>query len=82
MIGAGIARAHSFAKRCARAVKIVIAHGAIPRPIRWLAAVGLLPIPGPVDEAVLLVVAAILFVFYRDQIRDAWAQAGEIRKTS
>ena len=75
-MSARLERAHSFVKRCARAVTIVIAHGAIPRPIRWLAAVGLLPIPGPFDEAVLLVVALILLVFYRDQIRDAWAQAG------
>ena len=50
-------------------------HGGIPRPIRWLAAVGLLPIPGPFDEAVLLLVAVILFVFYRRQLREAWDDA-------
>ena len=68
-------RTRLFVKRTARAVKIVIGHGAIPRPIRWLAAFGLLPIPGPFDEAVLLFVALILAVFYRDQIREAWTQA-------
>jgi hypothetical protein len=57
-------------------VKIVVQHGGIPRPIRWLAAVGLLPVPGPFDEAVLLVVALILFVFYRPQLREAWARSG------
>ena len=56
-------------------MKIVIRHGGIPRPIRWLAAVGLLPVPGPFDEAVLLLVALILFAFYRPQLREAWAQA-------
>jgi hypothetical protein len=57
-------------------VKLVVRHGGIPRPLRWLAAVGLLPIPGPFDEAVLLLVAAILFVFYRPQLREAWKQSG------
>ena len=56
-------------------MKIVVEHGGIPRPLRWLAAVGLLPIPGPVDEAVLLLVAAILFLFYRPQLREAWKQS-------
>ena len=63
-------------KRTARAVRIVVAHPGIPRPIRWLAGLGLLPIPGPFDEAVLLVVALILFVFYRRQLRQAWMDAG------
>ncbi|HEX3237123.1 MAG TPA: hypothetical protein VHQ99_01815 [Gaiellaceae bacterium] len=64
-----------FVKRTARAVRIVIGHGGIPRPIRWLAALGLAPIPGPFDEAVLLLVALILFVFYRQQLRQAWKDA-------
>lgn len=57
-------------------MKIVVGHGGIPRPLRWLAAVGLLPIPGPFDEAVLLLVALILFVFYRPQLREAWRESG------
>lgn len=65
----------AFLKRTAKAVRIVLRHGGVPRPIRWLAAFGLAPIPGPVDEAVLLLVAAILFVFYRRELRDAWKQA-------
>jgi hypothetical protein len=56
-------------------VKIVVQHGGIPRPIRWLAAVGLLPVPGPFDEVVLLLVALVLFVFYRPQLREAWEQS-------
>ena len=66
----------AFMKRVARAVRLVIGHGGIPRPIRWLAAVGLLPVPGPFDEAVLLLVALVLFVFYRQELRQAWREAG------
>ncbi|HKF14890.1 MAG TPA: hypothetical protein VKB13_06660 [Gaiellaceae bacterium] len=33
---------------------------------------GLLPLPGPLDEAALVIVAALLFLFYRDRIRRAW----------
>lgn len=56
-------------------MQIVVRHGRIPRPLRWLAAVGLLPLPGPFDEAVLLLVAVILFAFYRPQLREAWEQS-------
>jgi hypothetical protein len=65
----------AFVKRTARAVRIVIGHNRIPRPLRWLATLGLLPIPGPFDEAVLLLVALILFVFYRQELRQAWRDA-------
>ena len=65
----------AFLKRTANAVRIVLRHGGIPRPIRWLAAFGLAPIPGPFDEAVLLLVALILFVFYRRELRQAWRDA-------
>jgi hypothetical protein len=33
------------------------------------------PVPGPFDEAVLLVAASILFAFYRQPLQDAWRQA-------
>jgi hypothetical protein len=65
----------AFLKRTAKTVRIVLRQGGVPRPIRWLAAFGLAPIPGPIDEAVLLLVAAILFVFYRRELREAWKQA-------
>jgi hypothetical protein len=58
-------------------VRIVIGHRGIPRWLRWLAGLGLLPIPGPFDEVVLLVVAGILFVFYRRQLRQAWREAAD-----
>ena len=47
----------------------------IPRPLRWAGGLGLLPIPGPFDEAVLLLVAVPLFVFYRGPMREAWDAA-------
>ena len=58
-----------------RAVRLLARDGRIPRPVRWLAVIGLLPIPGPVDEAVLLLVALVLALFYRDLMREAWAQS-------
>jgi hypothetical protein len=44
--------------------------------LRWLVVFGLLPIPGPVDEAVLVLVAIILWVCCRETIADAWRRAG------
>jgi hypothetical protein len=75
-VGEPVSRIGAFVRRTARAVKIVVGHGGIPRPIRWLAAVGLLPVPGPFDEALLLLVALVLFVFYRSQLREAWERGG------
>ena len=67
----------AFVRRTASAVRIVLRDGGIPRPLRWLAAAGLAPIPGPFDEAVLLLAALILFVFYRGRLVDAWQQASQ-----
>jgi hypothetical protein len=47
-----------------------------------MAGLALLPIPGPVDEAVLLLLAPILFVFYRQPVRDAWQQADRIAQAN
>lgn len=62
-------------RRTARAVRILVRDDALPRWLRALAAVGVAPIPGPFDEAVLLVVAAILWLGYRDRLRAAWRDA-------
>ena len=59
-----------------RAVRLLARDGRIPRPLRWLAAIGLLPIPGPIDEAILLLVAVPLAIFYREPMREAWSHAG------
>jgi hypothetical protein len=62
-------------RKILRAVRILARDGGLPRWLRGLAAVGIAPIPGPFDEAVLLVVAAILWLGYRDRLRAAWRDA-------
>jgi hypothetical protein len=59
-----------------RAVTILARDGRIPRPLRAIVAFGLLPVPGPFDEAVLAVNGVIPWIFYRDRLREAWWQAG------
>jgi hypothetical protein len=61
-----------FLTRTLRATGILVRDRRIPRPLRWLAAFAVLPIPGPVDEAVLLLVAPLLWIFHREAMRDAW----------
>jgi hypothetical protein len=63
-------------QRTIRAVRLAAVDPRIPRPLRVLAGIGLLPIPGPVDEALLLVVALPLVLLYRRPLADAWARAG------
>jgi hypothetical protein len=63
-------------RKTLRAVRILARDGGVPRWLRGLAAIGIAPIPGPFDEAVLLVVAAILWLGYRDRLRAAWRDAG------
>jgi hypothetical protein len=64
-----------FIRRLARTVRILARDGGLPRWLRGLAAVGLAPVPGPFDELVLLVVAAILWLGYRDRLRAAWQKS-------
>jgi hypothetical protein len=63
-------------RRTARAVRLAARDDQIPRPLRWLVGLGLLPIPGPVDELILLAAAVPLALFYRHRLRDAWRRAG------
>jgi hypothetical protein len=67
-----VARPRRFLRRTVRAVSILVQDGRIPKPLRWCAALGLLPIPGPFDEAVLLLTAVPLVIFYRAPMREAW----------
>ncbi len=62
-------------RRIARAVRLLARDGKLPRWLRGLAAIGLAPLPGPFDEVVLLVVAAILWLGYRERLRAAWRDA-------
>jgi hypothetical protein len=70
-----MSRVLDLTKRTIRAVRIAATDTRIPRPLRWLAALGLAPIPGPFDEALLLIVAIPLALFYRRPLRDAWRRA-------
>ena len=56
-------------------MKILACDGRIPKPLRRLAGFGLLPIPGPFDEAALVIVGLLLFARYRESLRQAWSQA-------
>ena len=69
-------------RRTVRAVRLLARDGRIPRPLRGLVALGVMPIPGPFDEAVLLVAALLLFVFYRRPLREAWIAASGERQSS
>jgi hypothetical protein len=66
----------SFLRHTLSAVRIAAADKRIPKPLRWLVALGLLPIPGPFDEALLIVVSVPLALFYRRPLAEAWARAG------
>ncbi len=61
--------------RTIRAVALLARDTRVPKALRWVAGVGLLPIPGPVDEVLLLLVAPVFLAFYREPMRDAWLQA-------
>jgi hypothetical protein len=62
-------------RRTVRAVALLARDGKIPRPLRGAAALGLLPVPGPFDEAVLLLVGLLLWIFYPDRLMEAWRRA-------
>ena len=49
--------------RTIHAVRILARDGRIPKPLRGAAAFGLLPVPGPLDEAVLLAVGLVIWLF-------------------
>ena len=59
-------------------MKLLARDARVPRPLRLLAAIALLPIPGPFDEAVLVLIAPIFLVFYRRPMRDAWRYAASV----
>lgn len=70
-------RIRSSIGRTIRAVVLLARDERIPRPVRWIAGIGLLPIPGPVDEMVLLLIAPVFVGFYRVPMREAWERAAE-----
>ncbi len=68
-------RTVAFLKRTVRAVRLAATDDRIPRLLRWLAALGLAPIPGPFDEMLLLIVAIPLGLFYRQPLAEAWQKS-------
>lgn len=52
-----------------RVAKRLVKEPHLPRPLRALIAFALLPIPGPVDEAALVVAALTIAVFYRPRFK-------------
>jgi hypothetical protein len=61
--------------RLFRALRLVLADKRIPKPIRWIGGIAVLPIPGPVDEVVLILLLPVL-ALYRQPLREAWSEAG------
>jgi hypothetical protein len=72
--------AATFTRKAIRATRLAAGDRRIPRWLRWVAGLALLPVPGPFDETLLLLVAVPLLVFYRRPLRDAWALAGAERQ--
>jgi hypothetical protein len=70
--GSAVLKLARLVMRTLRAVKLVATNGKIPRPLRWLLLAGALPVPGPFDEAVLLILAVPSCIFYRPELKDAW----------
>ena len=70
-----VRKAGPLLARTTRAVALLARDARIPRPLRAIAAIGLLPLPGPLDEVTLILVAPVFLIFYRDPMRDAWARA-------
>jgi hypothetical protein len=64
-----------FVIRTVRAMRLLARDERIPKPLRLIAAIGLLPIPGPFDEALLVLIAPVFLILYRGPMREAWAQA-------
>lgn len=68
--------AKGFLLRLIRAMRTLAKDSRIPRPLRWAAGIVLLPIPGPADEILLILIAPV-FLLYRKPLREAWSGAAE-----
>ena len=68
-------KVRAFTARTLRAVALVVRDSRIPKPLRLIGGIALLPIPGPVDEAVLVLLAPLFLIFYREPMREAWRRA-------
>ncbi|MCD6016742.1 MAG: hypothetical protein K0R88_2826 [Solirubrobacterales bacterium] len=71
----GVSAVWAFLLRTIAAIRCLARDERIPKPLRVIAGVGLLPIPGPLDEVFLVLLAPIFFGFYRRPMHDAWARS-------
>ena len=71
-------RLRAFVSQTIRAMKLLARDSRIPKPLRWIAGLALLPIPGPVDEVILILLTPIFFTFYRAPMREAWKRADRV----
>jgi len=62
-------------KRLLKLVKLLARDPRVPRPVRALIVVGLLPVPGPFDEIVLAGAVMVLLVIRPDLIRTLWRES-------
>jgi hypothetical protein len=62
-------------RRAIAAIRFLARDERIPRPLRWVAGVSLLPLPGPLDEVVLVLIAPVFLILYRDRMREAWSRS-------
>jgi hypothetical protein len=70
-----VRKAGAILARTVSAVTLLARDDRVPRPLRGIAAIGLLPLPGPIDEVILVLIAPVFLAFYRRPMRDAWATA-------
>jgi hypothetical protein len=61
--------------RLLRLLKSLAKDPRIPRPVRWLIVVGLLPVPGPFDEIVLALAVLVLVVTRPEVARTLWRES-------
>jgi hypothetical protein len=62
-------------KRLLKLVKLLARDPRVPRPVRALILVGLLPVPGPFDEIVLVGAVTLLLVIRPGLIRALWRES-------
>jgi len=67
------ARGWRFACRVVKAGRGLATDRRLPRWLRALIWFGVLPIPGPVDNVVLVLAVAVVWVWFRPVLVDAWA---------
>lgn len=66
----GLARAARVARSLARDPRL-------PRPVRWLLMLSLLPVPGPFDELAGLLVLGLIALWWRPVLREALTSSAQ-----